>query len=144
MTEVGLNGEQDSIPGHDLVAPVHLLAPITAPTLDYGSPQWEARRAKIEAEREEREQALTLKLIHATQTWEATWDRVEQNLVATSVLLIHKPHIIGHSMDRALGCIHCEQHNGYEDTEPVPWPCPTYNAVAHAAWWGTVPDPSDG
>lgn len=139
----GIPGHAQGIEPYDLVAPVHLLLPISEPTLDYGSPQWEARQAHLAAEREALEQVLSLKLIRAMQAWEGVWDRVEQNVVATSVLLIHKPHIIGYSTNRALGCIHCEQYNGYEDTEPMPWPCPTYAAVAQAAG-APVADTPDG
>lgn len=118
----------EGIEPYDLVPPVHLLVPITG------------RQAELAAQRERERTAMLEALARAGRAWEALWDQTEQNVVATSVLLIHRP--IGYDERQAV-CAHCEQYNGYEDTEPVPWPCATYTAVLEAVW-SPVSEPQDG
>lgn len=114
---------------YDLRSPVHLLVPLMEPFMDYNSAAWHERQARIQAERERLEAAALTALAQAMDRWEDLWDDMAENVVATSVLLIHKPVV--DDATRVV-CTHCEQHNGYEDTEPVDWPCLTYSAIADA------------
>lgn len=125
----------NSIEPSDLRSPVHLLVPIMEPFMDYDSAAWHERQARIQAERERLEAAAAVALAQATDRWEDLWDAMAENVVATSVLLIHKPVVDGATR---VVCTHCEQHNGYEDTEAMEWPCPTYAAVNDAA----TPEPA--
>ena len=96
----------------DLRSPVHLLVPIMEPFMDYDSAAWHERRARLQEEHERLEAAATVALAQAMDRWEDLWDVMAENVVATSVLLIHKPVV--DDATRVV-CTHCEQHNGYED-----------------------------
>jgi hypothetical protein len=119
----------EGIEPYDPTTPVHLLVSITETFVGHDTAEWRARRERREAERTQQEAAATMALVRAMDRWEDLWDSMAENLVATSVLLIHKPVV---DIDHRVVCTHCEQHNGYEDTEPVPWPCSTYAAVLEA------------
>jgi hypothetical protein len=115
----------------DLTVPTKLLAPEYSPLQHFrDTPVGRSQGERARLEREARYAGLTAALAQAIDAWGALYDRLEDNIVATSVLLIHKPSI--DSDDRPIVCTHCEQYNGYEDVEPVDWPCVTYTAVESA------------
>lgn len=123
--------EPEGIAPYDLVLPSRLLVPDHSVLRNMNTPEAQARFAQAAAERQAQHEALVAAVARAMKDWEELWDRVEENVIATSVLLIHKPTTDADY--RPVVCTHCQQSAGCEDTEPADWPCTTYQAVVRAA-----------
>jgi hypothetical protein len=83
-----------------------------------------ACRARKEAERIEQVKA-------AAESAATEWERLRARHAFTPTILavldLHHPEP-GY---RRINCGHCEQHDGMEDTEQVPWPCATFTAICN-------------
>ena len=120
----------EGMPAFDLVAPTNLLVSTWQPLL--------ARHlqlptgfdvAKAQREAREREERVARETETALAEWQAFRSRNADNPVALAALDIHQPEA-GYD---SVVCSVCKEHNGYEDTQQVEWPCVTYAEMNGAA-----------
>jgi len=122
--------EPTGIPAFDLTAPTNLLVPTWDKTLQHalrmptGFDEAKARR-----EAQERQARVERELAEARDEWRQYFDRHYANRLARAAFDIHQPE----ARYDCVVCSECEEHNGYEDTQQVAWPCRTYAAMKEAA-----------
>lgn len=92
------------------------------------TPEQRAERAKAEQE---------AALVEAVDQWATFWEnRCADQPLARAVLDLHRPVAGCQRVD----CAHCEQSDGMEATENVPWPCATYKALTSTPKVGDAVD----
>jgi hypothetical protein len=114
--------------GYDLIAPEKLLAPAWTPLRHQGRPSAAEQIAARRAARE-RPERVARELAAAEEEWRQYFDRHYANRTARAAFDVHRPDA---GYDTVV-CSECEEHNGYEDTQQVAWPCRTYAAMKAAA-----------
>ena len=65
----------------------------------------------------------------ALAQWQSFRDAMHSNPVALAALDLHKPRADEYFAE----CWHCQEHDGYEGTQQVAWPCGTYARMWAAA-----------
>lgn len=120
--------QASGILGYDLGAPVQPLLPAWTP-LRYDPAEMAANARRDEAERRRTEVRVAQEAATALEQWRAFREQYADNPIVTAVLDIHQPET---GYDTVV-CSECEEHNGYEDTQQVTWPCRTYDAMRAAA-----------
>lgn len=120
--------EPTGILTYDLVLPVRPLLPAWTP-LRYDPAEMAANARRDEAERRRTEVRVAQEAATALEQWRAFREQYADNPIVTAVLDIHQPET---GYDTVV-CSECEEHNGYEDTQQVTWPCRTYDAMRAAA-----------
>jgi hypothetical protein len=88
-----------------------------------------ANGRRDEAERRRTEVRVAQEAAAALEQWRAFREQYADNPIVAAALDIHQPEA---SYDTVV-CSECEEHDGYEDTRQVAWPCATYAAMKEAA-----------
>jgi hypothetical protein len=112
---------------YDLHAPAQLLIPRYHPFIDASTPEGRAELARRRAEAEAEAARVQAATATARAGWAAARERLAGNVPAVLVLDLHRPEP-GYDGPACAGCM----TSGYEEAEPVPWPCDTYQAVTSA------------